>query len=220
MESSSAELAVVDELLTTTRSVRRRLDLDRPVPLELVHDCLRIAQQAPTASNTQGWHFITITDVETRTSLAAIYRAAMADHLGETPPFSPPSDAQTRRTYESAAYLAEVLHRVPMLVVACVEGRPEGLSHAYTAALYGSIHPAIWSFMLALRVRGVGSSWTSIHLRREAESAVLLGIPEHVTQVALLPIGYYTGTSFHPAARPPVHTIVHLDRWEAAAPGD
>jgi nitroreductase len=207
------DIAAADGLLTTTRSVRKRLDLDRPVPVGLVRDCLRIAQQAPTASNIQGWHFLLVSDPVKRAALAGIYRAAMADHLAELPVFSPPTDPQTRRTYESAAHLGEVLHRVPMLVVACIEGRPEGLPHAYAAALYGSIHPAVWSFMLALRARGVGSSWTSIHLRREPEAAALLGIPDGVTQVALLPIGYFTGDTFRPAARPSVDTITHLDGW-------
>lgn len=200
-------------VLTTTRSVRKRLDLDRPVPLDVVRDCLRIAQQAPTASNTQGWHFVLVSDPDKRATLAGIYRAAMADHLAEMPAFTPPSDPQTARTYASAAHLSDVLHRVPLLVVACVEGRPEGLPHAYAAALYGSIHPAVWSFMLALRSRGIGSSWTSIHLRREPEVASVLGIPADVTQVALLPIAYFTGDTFRPAARPPVETIEHLDHW-------
>ncbi len=207
-----------DELLSTTRSVRRRLDLDRPLPLEPVLESLRIAQQAPTASNTQGWHFVLVTDPERRAALAGIYRAAMADHLAELPAFAPPSDPQTRRVYESSGYLAEVLHRVPLLVVPCIEGRPEGLPHPYAAALYGSIHPAVWSFMLALRARGIGSSWTSIHLRREAEAATLLGVPDGVTQVALLPVAYYTGTGFRPAARPPVSSIVHLDGWSGRPP--
>jgi nitroreductase len=129
------------------------------------------------------------------------------------PAFVPPSDSQTARTYASAAHLGDVLHRVPLLVVACVEGRPEGLPHAYAAALYGSIHPAVWSFMLALRSRGIGSSWTSIHLRREREAARLLGIPDGVTQVALLPVAYFTGGDFRPATRPPVETVTHYDGW-------
>jgi nitroreductase len=208
-----SEHAATDHLLTTTRSVRKRLDLDRPVPMPLLLDCLRIAQQAPTASNTQGWHFLVVTDETKRAALADIYRLAMAEHLAEMPAFTPPTDPQTRRTYESAAYLAEVLHRVPVLVVPCIEGRPEGLSHTYAAAYYGSIQPAIWSLMLALRSRGIGSSWTSIHLRREREAAALLGIPDEVTQTALLPVAYFTGAGFRPAARPAVETITHVDRW-------
>jgi nitroreductase len=213
VDLTAVDLKAADELLTTTRSVRKRLDLERPVPLDLVRDCLRIAQQAPTASNIQGWHFVLVSDPDTRATLAGIYRGAMADHLSEMPAFAPPSDPQTARTYASAAHLSDVLHRVPMLVVACVEGRPEGLPHVYAAALYGSIHPAVWSFMLALRARGIGSSWTSVHLRREAEAAELLGIPDDVTQVALLPIGYFTGDTFRPATRPPVETITHVDSW-------
>jgi nitroreductase len=193
--------------------VRKRLDLDRAVPDEPVLDCLRIAQQAPTASNSQGWHFVLVRDPDKRSGLASIFRQAQADHLAEMPAFAPPSDPQTARVYGSAAHLADVMHRVPLLVVPCIEGRPENLPHTYAAALYGSIYPAVWSFMLALRSRGIGSSWTSIHLRREHEAARLLCIPDDVTQVALLPVAYFTGDDFRPAARPPVETITHHDGW-------
>jgi nitroreductase len=202
-----------EHVLSTTRSVRKRLDLDRDLPDEPVMDCLRIAQQAPTASNSQGWHFVLVRDPAKRGRLASIFRQAQADHLAEMPAFAPPSDPQTARVYESAAHLADVMHRVPLLVLPCIEGRPEELAHTYAAALYGSIYPAVWSFMLALRARGIGSSWTSIHLRREREAAELLGIPDGVTQVALLPVAYFTGDDFRPAARPPVETITHVDGW-------
>jgi nitroreductase len=207
------DVAVTDHLLTTTRAVRKRLDLERPVPFDVLIDCVKIAQQAPTASNIQGWHFLLITDEAKRTAIADIYRKASAEHLAELPAFAPPSDAQTTRVYDSAGYLGEILHLVPVHIIACVEGRPEGLPHPYAAALYGSIHPAVWSLMLALRSRGLGSSWTSIHLRREYEMASLLAVPDDVTQVALLPVGYFMGKDFRPAAPPPVTTMVHVNKW-------
>jgi nitroreductase len=202
-----------EHVLSTTRSVRKRLDLDRDLPEEPVLDCLRIAQQAPTASNSQGWHFVLVRDPVKRAGLASIFRQARTDHLTELPAFAPPSDPRTVRVYESATHLADVMHRVPLLVVPCIEGRPDELPPAYAAALYGSIYPAVWSFMLALRSRGIGSSWTSIHLRREREAAELLGIPDGVTQVALLPVAYFTGEDFREAVRPPVETITHVDGW-------
>ncbi len=204
------DLAVTDRLLATTRSVRKRLDLDRPVEREVLLDCLRLAQQAPTGSNSQGWRWIVVTDPQLRTGLAELYREASADYFGGA---APAADGQTRRVRDSAVHLRDELHRVPVHVIPCIRGRADGLPNAQAAGLYGSILPAAWSFMLALRSRGLGSAWTTLHLGREKEAAALLGIPDDVTQVALLPVAYTLGTDFKPAARPPVEEIVHFDRW-------
>lgn len=204
---------ITDHLLTTTRSVRRRLDLSRQVPKEILLDCVRIAQQAPTGSNLQGWRFVVVQDAAKRKALAEIYRRSIEQHRAALPDLYSPDDPQTRRVYDSAEFLVDVMDQVPTLVLPCIKGRPEGLPNAYASVLYASICPAVWSFMLALRSRGIGSSWTSMHLLNEAEAAELLGIPKKVTQVALLPVAYYTGSDFQPASRPPPETITYFDDW-------
>jgi nitroreductase len=217
------DLTTVDHLLTTTRSVRKRLDLTRPVPLDVVERCIEIATQAPTGSNAQNWHFVLVVDAEKRKRLAELYRRAFslyremnanAPQLRE----GDPRREQTLRIVESATYLAEHLHEVPMHIVPCVQGRAENGPVVMQASLYGSILPAVWSLMLALRSRGLGSAWTTLHLMYEKEAAAVLEIPEHVTQVALLPVAYFTGEDFKPAKRLPVRQFVSLDSWGKPLP--
>jgi nitroreductase len=206
-----------DELLTTTRTVRRRLDLTRPVPRELVRECLEIAIQAPSGSNRQDWHWIVITDPDVRAGVAAVYRrgwqayqasGASAETLfGEDPERA----AVQRRVGDSAAYLAEHLAEVPVLVIPCL--RAATLPEGNQAGLWGSLLPAVWSYMLAARARGLGTAWTTLHLAREREVAELLGLPEDVRQGALVPTAYYTGETFRPAPRRPLEEVLHLDRW-------
>lgn len=210
MTSRPFDTATTDRLLSTTRSVRRRLDLERPVERAVVLDCLRLAIQAPTASNTQRWRFLVVTDAAKRAALADLYREAGADYLRGA---ARSSEGQTRRVYESAVYLAEHLHEVPVHVIPCILGRADGGANAQAASHYGSILPAAWSFMLALRSRGLGAAWTTLHLLKEKEAAALLGIPDDVTQVALLPVAYTLGDEFQPAARPPVEEVTYLDAW-------
>jgi nitroreductase len=201
-----------DELLTTTRSVRKRLDLDRPVPIELVRECLEVALQAPTGSNTQGWHWMVVTDLELRAGIAEHYRRSYERYRGSRPAAPEQRQAQQARVASSADHLAEVMHRVPVHVIACIEAGAE-LPAANQAGLWGSLLPAAWSYQLAARARGLGSAWTTLHLRYESEVAALLGIPPHVRQGVLLPTAYYTGGSFRPATREPLDTVLHLDRW-------
>ena len=211
------DVGATDHLLTTTRSVRRRLDYDRAVPRDLIADCLDIAVQAPTGSNSQGWHFVVVEDAETKTGLADLYRRGFASYadVPQVPRFgkNDPRAAQMRGILGSAAHLNERLHEVPAMVIPCVEGRWEDLTVFHQAGSYGSIFPAVWSFMLALRSRGVGSSLTTLHLMFEAEAAELLGVPDDMTQVALLPIGFYTGDTFKPAGRLPATSRTYWDRW-------
>jgi nitroreductase len=208
------DLETTDRLLTTTRSVRKRLDLDRPVDPAVITDCLRVAVQAPTASNRQDWRWLVVTDPEVRRGLANLYREAGAGYLAASRDRA--TDPQTQRVYASALHLTEVLDRVPVLVVPCIERRVDPASTVAAASLYGSILPAVWSFMLALRSRGLGAAWTTLHLSREDEAAALLGIPaDTVTQVALLPVAYTVGTDFKAARRPPVEEITYWDRWGA-----
>lgn len=207
------DTAVVDHLLSTTRAVRRRLDLDRPVDPAVIVECLRLAAQAPTAGNTQSWHWVVVTDPGKRAALADLYRAAGRRHLEHNLEVTDPEDAQTRDVYRSALHLAEFLERVPVLVIPCIDGRADGRSNAAAATLYASIIPAAWSFQLALRSRGLGSAWTTLHLLREKEAAAVLGIPDEVTQVALLPVAHTVGTDFKPARRAPVEQVTYWNSW-------
>ena len=208
-----------DRLLTTTRSVRRRLDLDRPVPRQVIEECLEIALQAPTASNQQNWHFLVVSDAEPKKQLAALYRKAFKSYASQAAATSsayPDDDPRARRRTQvgaSAMYLAQVLHRVPALVIPCLAGRLEDTPVAVQAAGYGSILPAAWSFMLALRSRGLGSAWTTLHLSYEKEAAAILGIPEDVTQTCLLPVAYTLGDDFQPAQRLPLARVSSWNRW-------
>jgi nitroreductase len=207
-----------DELLTTTRAVRRRLDLSRPVPLELVRECLEIALQAPSGSNQQSWHWVVVTDPATRAAVGEIYRQQVVRYA-ESPQFAgrlfadrPDRAPVQQRVGESAVWLGEHMAEVPVLVLPCIRtGAP--LRVANQAGLWGSLLPAAWSYCLAARARGLGTAWTSLHLGREAEVADILGIPDGVHQAALIPTAYYTGETFRPARRDPLDSVLHLDRW-------
>jgi nitroreductase len=212
------DTAATDHLLSTTRAVRRRLDLDRPVEPDVILDCIRLAVQAPTGGNKQGWRWIVVTDQAKRTRLAELYRERGDQMLRQTLAAVPADDDRTRKVYEGAVYLAEILERVPVHVIPCIEGRVDGTGNNVAAGFYGSILPAVWSFMLALRSRGLGSVWTTIHLFKEREAAELLGIPDNVSQVALLPVAYTTGGDFRPAVRPPVEEITYWDGWGEVRP--
>lgn len=205
-----------DELLTTTRSVRKRLDFTRPVERETLEECFKIAQQSPTGGNNQRWHFVAITDPAKRLAVAEIYRRGWAAYT-QTPVQVYADEAENirrRRVRDSADYLAEHMHEVPVLVLACVDGRTDGKSAFAQSGTWGSILPAVWSFMLAARARGLGTCWTTVHLRYEAETAELLGIPyDRFMQTALIPVGYTKGTDFKPVARQPLDQIVHWDQW-------
>lgn len=211
-----------DELLTTTRSVRRRLDLTRPVEREVLEQCLRLAQQAPSGSNRQGWHFVVVTGAGKRAALADLWRRgaerylAMPSAVGSGASGDAEHDAQMLRIRASVSHLVEHLHEVPVHVIPCIEGRTDQrlLPSVAQSSVWGSIAPATWSFMLALRSRGLGSVWTAFHLFFEEEAAAVLGVPyEQVMQAALLPVAYTIGTDFKPAPRRPLETMVHWETW-------
>jgi len=206
-----------DEVLTTTRSVRKRLDLDRPVERSVIEECLRIAQQAPSASNRQHWHFVVVTDAAKRKALGDLYLKARLEGQATRAARTFKTEEQASiypRVSSSADYLGERMGQVPALVVPCIEGRIEKQSFSGQAALWGTILPAAWSFMLAARARGLGTVWTTIHLAYEREAAEILGIPyEEVTQAALIPMAYTVGTEFKLARRDPLESMVHWDGW-------
>lgn len=212
------DLATADHLLTTTRSVRKRLDFAKPVDLAVVGRCLEIAFQAPTGSNAQGWHFVVVTDADKRRGVADLYRRAFelyANNPDLRPTFGDDDlrMKQLPRVVDSAMHLAEHMHEAPVLVIPCIEGRVENAGTLAQASVYGSILPAAWSFMLALRTRGLATAWTTLHLMFEQDAAKILGLPEHVTQTALFPVAHYTGTDFKPAKRIPTAQLVHWNTW-------
>jgi nitroreductase len=206
------DLNETDRLLSTTRAVRKRLDLDRPVDPGVILECIRLAVQAPTGSNQQTWRWLVVTDPAKRAAIADAYNTGGKAYLSMAAA-SEDNDPQTRRVYESALALTDTLAKVPVHVIPCMEGRLDLRSNGAAASQYGSIMPAAWSFLLALRSRGLGSVWTTLHLFNEDAVAELLGIPPNVTQVALFPVAHTIGTEFRPAARPPVEDITYWDTW-------
>jgi nitroreductase len=212
-----------DELLSTTHAVRRRLDFDRPLDLDLVRECLQLAIQAPSGSNRQGWHFVLVTDPQKKQKLADIYRKGWdiysRSFRDRIPPEDKPLSEQTpaERVSGSAAYLAKNFQRTPVILVPCIAGRVGSAAmdpSANQASHYGSILPATWSFMLAARARGLGTCWTTLHLLFEEEAAAVLGIPyDSITQVAMIPVAHALGGTFHPAPRKPLDDILHMNGW-------
>lgn len=204
------------QLLTTTRSVRRRLDFSRTVPLELIYECIEVALQSPSGSNSQGWHFLVVTDFAKKQALADLYRQSWEIYAGKAAGASQGQAAQSsqEKVRNSADYLALHLQDAPVWLIPCLEGRPEGAAAWQQAGFFGSILPATWSFMLAARLHGLASCWTTLHLRYEAEAAKILGIPfETITQAALIPVAYALGEDFKPAPRKPVTDVIHLNHW-------
>lgn len=214
------ELAVINSLLSTTRSVRRRFDLTRPVPPSVIETCLRLALQAPTSHNLQNWHWVVVTDPQTRARIAGAYVRSYEDLTpGGTPRhrsrrWHAAGHPQSRHI-ESVGWLGEHLAEVPVHVLPCLVGRPPDAAASldHVAAYWASIYPAVWSFQLALRSRGLGSVLTCFHLRREAEVAAILGLPPTVTQTCLLPVAYTTGTLFQPAKRVPLERRISWNHW-------
>lgn len=205
-----------DEVLLTTRSVRKRLDFDRPVDTDVIMECLDIALQAPTGSNRQGWQWVFITDESDRKALKDIYAENFAAYRQMPRPQyaeSDPRHSAAPRVTDSAQYLSDNFEKAPVLLIPCLEGRPDASN---SAAFWGSLLPAVWSFMLALRERGMGSAWTTLHMPNggEQKAAELLGIPfERVSQAGLFPIAHTIGTEFKAASRLPATEVSHWGKW-------
>ena len=207
------DLSITDQLLSTTRAVRRRLDTSKKVEHQTILDCIALSQQAPTASNSQTWCWVVVTDKEKREKIGEIYRS-QAFAIKMSRERKSVDDAQTQRVYDATEYLLEHIAEVPALVFPCVQGRIKpNADPCVLASIYGSIFPAIWSFQLALRSRGLGSVLTTLHLLREQDMAKLLGIPDEVMQVGMLPVAYTLGTEFKPARRPSPEAITHFNGW-------
>jgi nitroreductase len=215
MTTTPFDLSQTDRLLMTTPAVRRRLDLDRPVEPEVVMECLRVAMYAPNAANTQLWRWVVITDPAKREQIAAIFRGLFEQ--GSDADAAYRSDPEMARMVAAARHLTENLHRVPVHVIPCYPGRPDSEgSNVELSTLYGSILQAVWSFQLALRSRGLGSVYTTMHLRREQEVGDLLGIPSDFTQVGLIPVAYTLGGDFKPPLRRPAEEVTYWNEWPQA----
>jgi len=206
-----------DEVLTSTRSVRKRLDFEKPVPREVIMECLDLALQAPTGSNNQGWQFVFVEDEAKKKALADIYRTNATPYLAmDAPQRGDMRDDRAGAVKSSAEFLNENFEKAPVLMIPCLEGRPDRAEAGMQASYWGSLLPAVWSFMLALRSRGLGSAWTTLHLLGDGErkAAELLGIPfERYTQGGLFPIAYTKGTDFKKAQRLPAEQLAHWDTW-------
>jgi nitroreductase len=209
------DLAQSDLLLSTTRSVRKRLDLDRPVPREVILECIRLGVQAPTGGNSQTWRWMVVDDPDTIAALGEVYERAAKAYLPMYRTGPTKLDDQTERVLDSADYLGEVMGKVPAMVIPVSTGRLSTEHPAAAAAYYGSIVPAVWSFQLALRARGLGSCYTTLHLMEENVTNEILGMPDDVTGVALVPVAYTKGTDFKPARRGPVERITYFNQWKA-----
>jgi nitroreductase len=208
----------VDEVLTTTRSVRKRLDFDKPVPREVLMECLNLALQAPTGSNSQGWQWVFVEDADKKKAIGDVYLANARGYLSAPGAEYPEGDTRGERmgkVRDSATYLAEHMHEAPVLMIPCIQGRADQAPLG-GVAFWASLFPAVWSFCLALRSRGLGSCWTTLHLLRDGEQRVadVVGIPyERFSQGGLFPIAYTKGTDFKPAKRLPAEELTHWNTW-------
>ena len=219
--TSSDRITILNDLLTTTRSVRKRLDLTRPVDRAVLEECLAAAQQAPCESNSQRVHFVVVTNPDQRRALAEVFRRGF--EIYKTLPGlgvynarydDPRQDASRPRIQASLEHLVEHLHDVPVHVIPCITSRTDNQPTVLQSAMWGSVVPATWSFMLAARSRGLGTCWTSLHLFFEEEAAALIGVPYgEVMQAALIPVAYTQGDTFKPAYRQPLENIVHWGHW-------
>lgn len=212
-----------DELLTTTRAVRKRLDYDRPVDDQDIRDCVRIAMQSPSGSNSMTMQFVIVQDEAKRAAIGDIYgkcfdiyRTMDGVYAGSIKKDTDSEQAQQDRVTNSAEHLAATMGQAPALVIACTKsGRLDGAPAMMSASSMGNVLPAMWSFMLAARARGLGTAWTTVGLMMEQEIADVVGIPfDEVQQACLSPLAYTVGTDFKPAARPDPETIIHWDSWK------
>lgn len=220
------DLASVDHVLNTTRSVRLRLDLEREVPRKMIEQCLEIALQAPTGANTQTWRFMVVTDADKKAAIADAYRRGAELYIGDQTAMTEtgvsanrefaPDDMRTQQkegVMTSSMHLLEHMQDVPVMIIPCIESRFEDTNVFEQASMYGSILPATWSLMLALRARRLASAWTTLHLLYEADVRAALDMPDNITQAALLPVAWLTGGELHKAKRLPLADVSYWNTW-------
>ena len=223
MTSPEFDLDQIDRLLSTTRAVRKRLDLTREVPRDLIMDCIRLSTQAPAGGNYQKWRWVIVDDPEKKAVIADAYQRSYAPYIeAQRTAVSEraPDDSTVGKIISSSDYLAEILAEVPVLAIPCSLGTPSdggggasGLQGS-DQGWWGSVIPAIWSYMLAARARGLGTAWTTLHLRYADEVGEALGIPSTITQLACVPTAYYTGETFRPGTRRPAEEITYWNTWK------
>ena len=207
------DLDEIDRLLTTTKQVRQRLDLTKPVPHGVLLECIDLASHAPMGGNLERNRWMIIDDPALKARIATRFAEVGRPYLAANAELR--VDDRSQRVIDSATFLVDHLAKVPALVLSLrLDRAPLDGSQGDAAAYDGSVLPGVWSFQLAARARGIGSAWTTFHLEHEAEIAELLGVPSTVTQVCLLAVGYYTGTTFTPAPRRPAREITFLNTWK------
>ena len=218
--SPEFDLDQIDRLLTTTRAVRKRLDLTREVPRELVLDCIRVSTQAPAGGNYQKWRWVIVDDPEKKAVVADAYQRSYAPYIEmqrSAVASKEPDNSTIGKIMSSSDYLAEILAEVPVLAIPCSLGAPSDAGSGLDGGeqgWWGSVIPAIWSYMLAARARGLGTAWTTLHLPYADEVGEALGIPSTITQLACIPTAYYTGDTFRPGARRPAEQITYWNTWK------
>ncbi len=205
------DLAQTDHLLLTTKQIRKRMDMSRAVPRETLLECIDIASRAPMGSNVERNKWLIVDDADLKMAIAELYRKNAEPYFAQSEDL--PADDVSERVVSSARYLSDHMHEVPAMVIPLRLDRVEGWPSGDVSGWYGSVLPGVWSFQMALRSRGIGSCWTTLHLGSEAEVGQLLGIPDTVTQVAMLPVGYYTGDSFSVTKRRPAADITFINKW-------
>ena len=211
------DLAQTDHLLTTTRAVRKRLDLTRPVPRELILDCVRISTQAPAGGNHQKWRWVIVDDPDKKAVIANAYQQSYAPYIEaqQRAVAQAGNESSTSKIIDSSTHLAEVLADVPVLAIPCALGSiPDAATRSDAQGWWGSVLPAVWSYCLAARSRGLGTAWTTLHLPYAAEVGEALGIPDTVTQLACIPTAYHTGDDFSTATRKPAEAITYWNSWK------
>ena len=208
------DLEQTDRLMMTTKQVRKRLDLTRAIPIDVVLRCIDVASRAPIGGNMQINRWLLVDDPDIKQGLAECYRAMGTDYLnaGVEQVKAAGSDSVQKRVVESSVYLLDHLHEVPMMIIPIRMGRPDNTTFGQ-ATFWGSVTPGVWSLQMALRSRGIGTAWTTLHLYEEQRACTLLGLPDDVTQIALLPAAFYSGDVFSPSARRPAHEITYLNSW-------
>ncbi len=203
MSAGEFDLSQFDEILSTARSVRRKLDFDRPIERDVLFECIDVAVQAPTGLGGENWRFVVVDDADAKGAIARIYKTVLLEIMAAR-------DLPMKPTHQA---LIDRLHDIPAMIFVCVDGQPIDDGVSSQVGFYGSILPAAWSLMLALRARGIGTTWTSLLSSRQDEVRDILGMPEGTVQTVMLPVGYTKGATLRRAERLPAHQVTYFNRW-------